>query len=36
MTAIPATEHTIAWVGADLPRKEDPALVRGSVTYVDD
>ena len=30
------TEHTTAWVGADLPRKEDPALVRGSVTYVDD
>ncbi len=29
-------EHTTEWVGADLPRKEDPALVRGSVTYVDD
>lgn len=29
-------EHSTAWVGADLPRKEDPALVRGSVTYVDD
>jgi CO/xanthine dehydrogenase Mo-binding subunit len=31
-----AAEHSTAWVGADLPRKEDPALVRGSVTYVDD
>ena len=30
------TEHTTEWVGADLPRKEDPALVRGSVIYVDD
>lgn len=29
-------EHSTTWVGADLPRKEDPALVRGSVTYVDD
>jgi CO/xanthine dehydrogenase Mo-binding subunit len=29
-------EHTTEWVGADLPRKEDPAIVRGSVGYVDD
>ena len=36
MTVTPATEHSTEWVGADLPRKEDPALVRGSVTYVDD
>ena len=28
--------HTTEWVGADLPRKEDPALVRGQVVYVDD
>ncbi len=30
------TSHTTEWVGADLPRKEDPALVRGQVVYVDD
>ena len=29
-------QHSTAWVGADLPRKEDPALVRGSIAYVDD
>ena len=28
--------HTTQWVGKDLPRKEDPALVRGHVVYVDD
>ena len=28
--------HSTEWVGADLPRKEDPALVRGSIAYVDD
>ncbi|WP_281690259.1 xanthine dehydrogenase family protein molybdopterin-binding subunit [Pseudonocardia thermophila] len=28
--------HSTRYVGADLPRKEDPALVRGSVVYVDD
>ncbi len=30
------TGHSTTWVGADLPRKEDPALVRGSIEYVDD
>lgn len=28
--------HSRSWVGADLPRKEDGAIVRGSVAYVDD
>ena len=31
-----ATAHSTEWVGADLPRKEDPAIIRGTVTYVDD
>jgi len=35
-TTGPTTGHSTAWVGADLPRKEDPALVRGSIAYVDD
>lgn len=30
------SSHTTEWVGKDLPRKEDPALVRGQVVYVDD
>ena len=28
--------HSTTWVGANLARKEDPALVRGSAIYVDD
>ena len=32
----PTTQHSTAWVGTDVPRKEDPALLRGPIAYIDD